>query len=207
MDERREDATAGTPLVELQGLTGQALTARLLSRFRALRILSAEELLAMSSTVEHRSRLATYLGMSLPELETLLAAVRHELRTADAAREVQAVGEDPQAGGPTEEDDMGRTRLRSLEPQPLSAEQLSRLRELHVTTAEELIAMSARTKSRQLLRSHLGISAKQLTSLLSKVKRQLDPQVVRDMLKAERGGPRGVLDPIPASKRRGRRRG
>jgi len=101
---------------------------------------------------------------------------------------------------------MGRTRLKSLKPQPLSAEQLGRLAELHVTTAEELIAMSAQTKTRQLLRDHLGISARQLTSLLSKVKRQLDPQVVRDMLKAERGGPRGVLDPIPASKRRGRRR-
>jgi hypothetical protein len=102
---------------------------------------------------------------------------------------------------------MARTRLRNLKPQPLSSGQLSKLRKLHVTTAEELISLTARSGNRRLLASHLEISSRQLGSILSKVKAQLDPSVVREMMKADPGGPRqGVLDRIPEGKRRGRSR-
>jgi hypothetical protein len=218
MSETPEGVGPGTPLAEWQGLTAVQLR-----RFEALRILTAEELLAMSGCLEHRQRLATYLGMSLGKLDGLLADLQEQLELGGVVevesengeqqpRRDPGPGPDPQestnAHEPMEQREMARKRLKDLKPQPLSSGQLGKLRKLHVTTAEDLISLTARSKSRQLLAAHLEVSSRELGSILSQVKAQLDPRVVRDMMKSDPGGPRqGVLDRIPEAKRRGRRRG
>jgi len=74
MEAKRKGESRGKPLKELAELTPEQL-----QRFRALWVTTAEELLAMSVTLESRQRLATYLGMSQGEFETLLAEVRAAL--------------------------------------------------------------------------------------------------------------------------------
>ena len=62
------------PLEELTGLTPKQL-----QRFRALWITTAEELLSISVTSESHDLLATYLGLSQVEFETLLAEVQAQI--------------------------------------------------------------------------------------------------------------------------------
>ena len=100
---------------------------------------------------------------------------------------------------------MPGTSLRKLSPQPLSSTQLKNLRKLGVNTAEELVAMAAVSSSRKHLASYLDVSATQLRSLVSKVRKQVKAKTAADMERTSKGGHRrGVLDPIPESKRRGR---
>ena len=74
MKAKRKGGRKGKPLEELKELTPEQL-----ERFRALWVTTAEELLSMSVTLESRERLATYLGISPVEFDTLLAGVRAQL--------------------------------------------------------------------------------------------------------------------------------
>jgi len=95
--------------------------------------------------------------------------------------------------------------LRRLSPQPLSSSQLKNLRKLGVTTAEELVAMAAVSSSRRKMADYLDVSASQLRSVVSKVRKQLKAKTAADMERCGKGGHRrGVLDSIPKSKRQGR---
>jgi len=87
----------------------------------------------------------------------------------------------------------------------LTPEQLQRFRALWVTTAEELVSMSASLEGRQRLATYLGMSQVDFDTLLVSVRERLEPQVAEEMGRVTRGGYRfGVLDEIPEEKRRGR---
>ena len=196
MNNKPGDPLTPTPFADLEGLPPS-----LLRRVDALRIASAEELLSLSATADHRRRLAIYLGLSQGEFAGLLATVREQLGTDRQPAEMQHPQETE------EKEDMPGKSLRRLSPQPLSSEQLKQLRELNITTVEDLLSASALAKSRGLLATYLEISGRELSSLLKKVQAQIDPSVAKEMRKPNAGGPRGgVLDPIPEGKRRGRRR-
>ena len=211
-EEKRGGGSQGTPLEELH----HGLTPRQLQRFEALWIVTAEELLSMSAIAEDRQRLATYLSMSLTEFEALLAEVRVRLKS-----EVVEKMESPVTKQPSEQRDgkpnrraKGKkdrgmktrgTALEELRPQLLSPEHLRSLRKLGVTSAEELISMSALSGTRRRLATYLHMSQVEFEDVLVEVRAQLEPEVVEDMERPVRGGHRrGVLDSIPEEKRRGR---
>ncbi len=211
-EEKRGGGSQGTPLEELH----HGLTPRQLQRFEALWIVTAEELLSMSAIAEDRQRLATYLSMSLTEFEALLAEVRVRLKS-----EVVEKMESPVTKRPSEQRDgkpnrraKGKkdrgmktrgTALEELRPQLLSPEHLRSLRKLGVTSAEELISMSALSGTRRRLATYLHMSQVEFEDVLVEVRAQLEPEVVEDMERPVRGGHRrGVLDSIPEEKRRGR---
>ena len=196
MTEKPEDPRTPTPFADLEGIPPS-----LLKRIDALRIGSAEELLSLSATADHRRRLAIYLGLSQEEFNGLLATVQEQLEPDPEPADVQQPQET------VEENAMAGKSLKRLSPQPLSSDQLKELRKLNITTVEDLLSASALAKSRGLLATYLDISGRQLSSLLNKVQKQIDPSVAKEMRKPRAGGPRGgVLDPIPEGKRRGRRR-
>ena len=211
-EEKRRGGSQGTPLEELH----HGLTPRQLQRFEALWIVTAEELLSMSAIAEDRQRLATYLGMSLMEFEALLADVRVQLKPEVVEKMESRVTKQPSEqrdGKPNrrpkgKKNDKMKTRgtaLEELRPQPLSPEHLRSLRKLGVTTAEELISMSALSGTRRRLATYLHMSQVEFEAVLVEVRAQLEPEVVEDMERPVRGGHRrGVLDPIPEEKRRGR---
>ena len=97
---------------------------------------------------------------------------------------------------------MAAKSLRKLSPQPLGAQQIKKLRELGVTTAEEMVALAAVRSNRPRLASHLELSSRELGKILRTVRAQLDPQVVAEMERPVRGGFRhGVLDDRHGGKR------
>jgi len=211
-EEKRRGGSQGTPLEELH----HGLTPRQLRRFEALWIVTAEELLSMSAIAEDRRRLATYLGMSLMEFEALLADVRVQLKPEAVDKMESRVTKQPseQRDGQPNRRPKGKknrkmktrgTALEELRPQPLSPEHLRSLRKLGVTIAEELISMSALSGPRRRLATYLHMSQVEFEAVLVEVRAQLEPEVVEDMERPVRGGHRrGVLDPIPEEKRRGR---
>jgi len=211
-EEKRRGGSQGTPLEELH----HGLTPRQLRRFEALWIVTAEELLSMSAIAEDRQRLATYLSMSLTEFEALLADVRAQLKPEVVEKMESRVTKQSseQRDGQPDRRPKGKesmemktqgTALEELRPQPLSPEHLRSLRKLGVTIAEELISMSALSGSRRRLATYLHMSQVEFEAVLVEVRAQLDPEVVEDMERPVRGGHRrGVLDPIPEEKRRGR---
>lgn len=91
------------------------------------------------------------------------------------------------------------------EVRELTPEQLRRFRALWLTTAEELVSMSASLESRQRLAAYLGMSQMDFETLLVSVRERLEPEVAEEMRRVTPGGYRfGVLDEIPEEKRRGR---
>jgi hypothetical protein len=196
MNEKPGDPLTPTLFADLEGLPQSFL-----QRLAALRIISAEELLSLSATADHRRRLAIYLGLSQEEFAALLVTVREQLGPDPKPEDRQQPQET------VEENAMPGKSLKRLSPQPLSSGQLNELRKLNITTVEDLLSASALAKSRGLLATYLDISGRQLSSLLNKVQKQIDPSVAKEMRKPSAGGTRGgVLDPIPEGKRRGRRR-
>ena len=212
MDEKRAVVSCGTLLSELGGVPR-----RQLERLEALWITGAEELLSMSSAEADRHRLAIYVGFSPQDFDALLAEVQTQLEVRESGKDSLPTGHERSRGQGTEPDttvtaqertegdDMPGTSLKRIQTK-LTSEQLKKLRGLGVTSAEELLSMSALAKNRRRLASYLEMSGARFAAVLTKVKSQLDPKVVKEMMRPDAGGNRtGVLDSIPEGKRRGRR--
>jgi len=86
----------------------------------------------------------------------------------------------------------------------LTEEQLQRFQKLWVTTAEQLLSLSATPENRQRLATYLGMSEAELETLLALIRAQLEPEVADEMERPVRGGFLGEVTPIPYDKRRGR---